>query len=86
LGSALASSDVKASSRNQAMRSALIAASWAQAVLIAKSREGNRPKPVAQHVDVADRLTAIGQHHRDVDQDLAPVMDRQERTPRGGLR
>jgi hypothetical protein len=41
---------------------------------------------VAQHVDVADRLTAIGQHHRDVDQDLAPVMDRQERTPRGGLR
>jgi len=38
---------------------------------------------VAQHVDVADRLTTIGQHHRDVDQHLAPV-NRGERTPRSG--
>jgi hypothetical protein len=49
LGSALASWGVSASSRSHAMRSALIAASWAQAVLIAKSREGKLAVIVTNH-------------------------------------
>jgi len=43
LSSALASWGVSASSRSHAMRSALIAASWAQAVLIAQFRRGSVP-------------------------------------------
>lgn len=31
---------------------------------------------VAQHVDVADRLPTIGDHHREIDDDPAPVVDR----------
>jgi len=34
---------------------------------------------VTQHVDVGDRLTTVGEHHRHVDQYPAPVMDRDER-------
>ena len=37
------------------------------------------PGLMAQHVDVGDRLTAIGEHHRDIDQDPATVVDRGER-------
>ena len=37
---------------------------------------------VAQHVDVGDGLTTVGQQHRQVDQHPAPVMDRAERAPR----
>jgi len=33
---------------------------------------------VAQHVDVADRLATIGEHHRDIGQHPAPLMDRHE--------
>ena len=40
---------------------------------------------VAQHVDVGDRLTTVGEHHRHVDQHPAPVMDRGERAPRQRL-
>lgn len=36
---------------------------------------------VAQHLDVTDRLTGIGQHHRNVDQHLAPVVHQGERAP-----
>jgi hypothetical protein len=31
---------------------------------------------VAQHVDVGDRVPAIGRHHRDVDQHPPPVVER----------
>jgi hypothetical protein len=31
---------------------------------------------VAQHVDIGDRLTAIGEHHRDIHQHPATVMAR----------
>jgi len=41
---------------------------------------------VAQHVDVSDRLTTIGEHHRNVREHPAPVMDRDERTPCHRLR
>ena len=29
---------------------------------------------MTQHVDVGDRLTTVGDHHRDIDQHSAPVM------------
>ena len=47
-----------------------------------RRRRGDRPQHlalVAQHVDVGDGLTAVGQQHRQVDQHPAPVMDRPER-------
>ncbi len=34
---------------------------------------------MAQRVDVDDRLTAVREHHRDIDEHLATVMDRDER-------
>jgi hypothetical protein len=40
---------------------------------------GHRPEHlilVAQHVDVRDRLTTVGDQHREVDQDPAPVVHR----------
>ena len=40
---------------------------------------------MAQHVDIGDRLTAIGDHHRDIDQDPAPVVQGHERAPGQGL-
>jgi hypothetical protein len=33
---------------------------------------------VAQHADVGDRLTTVGEHHRDIDEHPATVMDRGE--------
>ena len=50
-------------------------------------RRSRRDRPqhlplVAQHVDVGDRLPAVGEHHRDIGQYLAAVMHRgDERTP-----
>jgi hypothetical protein len=41
---------------------------------------------VTQHVDVSDRFTAVGQHHRHIGQHLAPIMARHERAPRQGNR
>jgi len=39
---------------------------------------------VPQHVDVGDRLTTVSEHHRDIDQHPATVVDRSERpTPQG---
>jgi hypothetical protein len=46
-----------------------------------RRRRGDRtehPGLVAQHVDVGDRLTTIGEHHRHVDQDPATVVTRRE--------
>jgi len=37
---------------------------------------------MAQHVDVGDRLTAIGEHHRHIGQNPAPIMAREKRPPR----
>jgi hypothetical protein len=33
---------------------------------------------VAQHIDVCDRLTTVGEHRRHVDQDPTPVVERDE--------
>jgi hypothetical protein len=46
---------------------------------------GNRTQHlrlVTQHVDISDSLTTIDEHHRDVDQYLAPVMTRGKRAAR----
>jgi hypothetical protein len=34
---------------------------------------------VAQHVDIGDRLTTVGEHHRDISQHPATIVDRHER-------
>lgn len=58
----MANSGVRASSRSQAMRSALIAVSWAQAVLIAKSREGDPSRyKLSDGNSKQDRVTASRQ-------------------------
>jgi len=36
---------------------------------------------VAQHVDISNRLPAIGEHHRHISEHLAPMMNRRERPP-----
>ena len=40
---------------------------------------------MTQHIDVGDRLTTIGDHHRDVDEDTAPVMKGHKRASGKGL-
>ncbi len=37
---------------------------------------------MAQHVDVGDSLTAIGEHHRHIREHPTPIMNRRERTAR----
>jgi hypothetical protein len=41
---------------------------------------------LAQHINVTDRLASIGEHHRDISQHPAPVMDRDEPAPGHRLR
>ena len=46
--------------------------------------QGHRPQHLGlmtQDVDVGDGFPAIGEHHRDIDQDLTAVMDRDETAP-----
>jgi hypothetical protein len=47
-------------------------------------RRGHRAEHlplVTQHVDVADRLTTVGDHHRQIDRDPAPIMARPPTPP-----
>jgi hypothetical protein len=37
---------------------------------------------VTQHIDIGDRFTTIGEHHRHIDQHPAPIMTRSKRPTR----
>jgi hypothetical protein len=41
---------------------------------------------VTQDIDVSDRLAAVGEHHRDIDEDPSAVVARHEPTPAHRLR